>query len=155
METIKRFLEWITLKEKLHISIAKPPLFKEGEVWWCGLGENIGVEINGKSKDFTRPVLIFKKLSEDGFLGIPMSTKAKQGSWYVSVFQHKRKVTVILSQMRIFSTKRLHSKLSKLNDEDCIKVAEAFFELYMLTNKKFPPPLSVTGSWQMPNRSSL
>jgi mRNA interferase MazF len=140
MEAIKHFFEWIKLKEKLHINTHKPPLFKEGEIWWCSLGENIGVEINGKSNDFTRPVLVFKKLSQDGFLGIPMSTKNKVGSWYVDVFQHGRKVTVILSQMRMFSSNRLHSRLSKLNDDDCKKVSKAFVELYLLTNKKFPPP---------------
>ena len=42
---IKRFLEWIGLKEKLHKKQAIPPLFKEGEIWWCYVGENIGNEV--------------------------------------------------------------------------------------------------------------
>ena len=58
---IKKFLEWIRLKERLHINNYEPPLFKEGEVWWCYIGENIGNEINGKSRKFTRPIFIFKK----------------------------------------------------------------------------------------------
>ncbi len=140
MEIIKRFKEWIGLKENLHNSNHIPPLFKEGEIWWCAVGENIGIEINGKSKDFTRPVLVFKKLSKEGFLGIPMSTKLKEGSWYVRVFQHNKEVTVMLSQMRVFSSSRLHSILSKLNSEDCSKVVYAFTKLYLITNKKFPPP---------------
>ena len=68
---VKRFLEWIQLKEQLHNASHKPPLFKEGEVWWCSVGENVGKEINGKSKLFSRPVLVFKKLTSETFLGIP------------------------------------------------------------------------------------
>ena len=26
------------------------PAIKEGEIWWCAMGENIGVEINGKNE---------------------------------------------------------------------------------------------------------
>ena len=58
---IKRFLEWIGLKEKLHNTEYVPPFFKEGEIWWCHLGENVGTEMNGKGDFFTRPVLILKK----------------------------------------------------------------------------------------------
>jgi len=43
---IKKFLEWIGLKEKLHNHEHIPPLFREGEIWWCYMGENIGVEVN-------------------------------------------------------------------------------------------------------------
>ena len=38
---IKKFLEWIGLKEKLHKAGNKAPLFKEGEIWWCAIGENV------------------------------------------------------------------------------------------------------------------
>lgn len=48
---MKRFLKWIGLKEKLDSIQIKPPFFKEGEIWWCRIGENIGVEINGKRSD--------------------------------------------------------------------------------------------------------
>ena len=104
------------------------------------MGENVGVEINGKSKDFTRPVLVFKKLSEEGFLGIPMSTKAKQGSWYVSIRQSGKNATVLLSQTRVFSSKRMYSKLGELDDTDCSEVSKGFVNLYLNSNKKFSLP---------------
>lgn len=63
------FNEWIKVKKKLHYH-ARTPYIKEGEVWWAAVGENIGVEINGKSQYFSRPVVIFKKLSKFGFMGI-------------------------------------------------------------------------------------
>ena len=68
----KDFLRWFKLKPKLDNRNHKPPLISEGQIWWCHLGENIGTEINGKGKSFTRPVIIFKKLSQFTFLAIPL-----------------------------------------------------------------------------------
>lgn len=68
----KRFQEWILLKERLHAKLPQAPYISEGEVWWASLGENVGFEINGHSKDFTRPVLIFISLViADGVAGNP------------------------------------------------------------------------------------
>ena len=76
--------KWFPIKETKHnIKTAKIPRITDGEVWWVAVGENVGVEINGKSKYFSRPVLIFKKLSHLGFMGIPLSTQVHSGSWYV------------------------------------------------------------------------
>lgn len=60
---LKKFLEWIGIKEKIHNTSRGPRLYKEGDIWWCAVGENIGIEINGKGKMFSRPVLVYKKLS--------------------------------------------------------------------------------------------
>jgi hypothetical protein len=38
----KRFLEWLKLKEKIHIKTSEPPSINEGEIWWASLGENVG-----------------------------------------------------------------------------------------------------------------
>jgi mRNA interferase MazF len=59
------------------------PSFKEGELWWCSIGMNIGVEIFGKGADCARPVVIFKKFNADSLLGIPLTTKPKEGAQYV------------------------------------------------------------------------
>lgn len=58
---LKRFLEWIKLKEKLNELESKAPLVKERDLWWASFGENIGSEINGKSSLFSRPALVLKK----------------------------------------------------------------------------------------------
>lgn len=39
---LKRFFDWITLKEKLHILEKDPPLVSERDIWWISFGENIG-----------------------------------------------------------------------------------------------------------------
>lgn len=147
MHSIKRFLEWIGLKEKLHNSAFKPPLFKEGEVWWCSFGENIGIEVNGKGGKFSRPAIIFKKLSADGFLAIPLSTQIKIGSWYVPITHREIKCVAVLSQARVLSAKRLLEKYGELDAKDVHTIRESFFLLYF--GKKFVP-LFRAGSWDNP-----
>jgi len=129
MEEEKHFEEWINLKERLHFG-KKMPRIREGEVWWCSFGENIGVEINGKSARFTRPVLIMKKLSGLGFMGIPLTSQEKTGSWYATfVFLGKREFAA-LCQARVMSVSRLHSKMGELPASDLNIVKQAFFRLY-------------------------
>src|SRR3989344_3395760 len=148
MNTIKQFLEWIKLKESLHESGAKVPLFKDGEVWWCAVGENIGIEMNGKSKKFSRPVYIFKKLSNDGFLGIPLSTKIKFGTWYVPIIHRSINSVAMISQIRVISSKRLLEKYGELDQKDISKIKDGFYNLYL--GKKFVPPFGgVVGKSQI------
>lgn len=136
MNIIKRFLEWIKLKEKLHRATFKPPLVAEGEVWWASMGENIGREISGKSELFSRPVLVFKKLSRETFLALPTTTQERHGSWYVRITYGKYDVSIVLSQARVLDTKRLSSRLGQVNEEDFRKIQEGFVALYI--PKKVP-----------------
>ncbi len=131
MHIVKRFLEWIRLKEKLHQGVSKPPLFKEGEIWWCSIGENVGREINGKSVLFSRPVLIFKKLSRETFLGLPTTSQSRNGTWYVEITYGGRLVTVILSQARILDAKRMSTKIGKIDSANIKKVKIGFRNLFL------------------------
>lgn len=132
MPVLKRFLEWISLKNKLHYSVSEPTAFNEREIRWCSIGENIGGEINGKSEYFSRPVYIFKKLSKNLFLGMPTSTqKQRVAGWYVTVPVKDKTTSVILSQMRIFDSKRLSARLGELSKEDHAKIKRAFAKLFL------------------------
>ncbi len=125
----KHFEEWINLKEKLHFN-AKIPKILEGEVWWCSFGENVGVEINGKSTRFTRPVLIMRKLSKFGFMGISLTSQEKSGSWYAEFEFLGKKEFAAVCQARVMSVSRLHSKLGRVPESDLEIVKKAFHELY-------------------------
>lgn len=88
--------EWFVTKYAIH-SKNRLPNFKEGDVWWCAFGENVGVEINGK-ENFLRPVLVFKKYNRFSFLGIPLTSKTyRYGSWYVHFYFHDREQVAVLS----------------------------------------------------------
>ena len=127
---LKRFLEWFSLKEKLHSAESKPPLFKEGEIWWCALGENVGIEVNGKGKPFSRPVYVYKKLSANGFLGIPLSTSDKVGTWYAEINFQGKKAVANLAQCRVLSHLRMYEKMGALDETDVEKIKNGFLRLY-------------------------
>ncbi len=127
---IKRFLEWIGIKQKLDGNDYTPPHVREGDLWWCAIGENVGVEISGKGQGFTRPVIILKKFGRFSFFGIPTTTKIRDGTWYVSFVHKGVKETAILSQARVFSYKRLDKKMGVLDEADFKKVKEAFASLF-------------------------
>lgn len=93
---IKNYSEWMGIKSQINNNAPKRA-FKEGEVWWSAVGENIGVEIDGKSKKYSRPVLIFKKHSSLFFTGIPLTSQSHDGSWYAKFeFQGKTEFAVLV-----------------------------------------------------------
>ena len=127
---LKRFSEWLALKGKLHERRQVPPLVSERDIWWASVGENIGSEVNGKSGLFSRPVIIYKKLSHGFYFVIPTTTQAKEGTWFVPFRQGGKDMKACLHQARAIDHRRLSSKLGTLDDEDFAAVAEGFNRLY-------------------------
>src|SRR5882762_2602395 len=119
---VNRFLEWIGLKQKLHQGTQSPPL--------VSVGENVGSEINGKSRLFPRPVIIFKKLAHGFYFVIPTTTKSKVGSWFVAFRQADRRMIASLHQARAIDHRRLSTKLGQLDDSDFQRVREGFWTLF-------------------------
>lgn len=127
---MKKFLEWIGLKEQLHTQDHEPPLVSEQEIWWASIGENVGSEINGKSKLFSRPVVIFKKLAHGFYFVIPTTTQEQRGSWYVGFRQQGKNMIACLHQARAIDHRRLSSKIGELDDDDFGRVRAGFHRLY-------------------------
>lgn len=127
---IKKFREWIRLKENLDNVATDPPYVKERDLWWINFGENVGSEMNGKSDQFSRPGLILKKLSRGFYLVAPTTTKIKSGSWYEQIIQEGKLMNVCLHQIRTIDYRRLSSRLGILDESDFIRVKERFFNLY-------------------------
>ncbi len=126
----KEFLVWLGIKKALHNRDIKPPYFKEGEMWWCHIGENVGSEVDGKGDAFTRPIVIYKKLGSESLLAIPTSTKQKEGSWYVK-FQHKGiNEIALLSQIRVISFRRLKERIGTLSKPEMEDIRKGFRNLY-------------------------
>ena len=131
----KRFSEWITLKERLH-SVGRIRTTHEGEVWWAAIGENVGVEINGKNESFTRPVLVFRKLSRLNFLAVPLTSQAHSGTWYVPFVFKERRQYAVLSQIRVLSVSRLNKRMGTLSKADYSLIRKGFAKLYLEESKK-------------------
>lgn len=127
---MKKFSEWIGLKEKLDGMSHQAPYVSEGDMWWASVGENVGSEIGGKNDLFSRPVIILKKLAHGFYFVIPTSTKSRQGTWYVH-FKHQTKdMIACLHQARAIDHRRLSSKLGTLDSEDFVRIKTGFHALY-------------------------
>ncbi len=126
---IKFIQAWCKLKVDLWNKQSKV-VFKQGDIWWCSLGMNLGEEMFGKGNKFTRPVLIFRKFTGNSFLGLPLTRQEKQGSWYVEITIHGEKNWVMLNQARVLDKKRLTNRIGALDNGDLKKVKEKFLKFY-------------------------
>ncbi len=127
---LKNFTGWFQLKPNLDSNNSIPPLVSEGQIWWVQIGENIGTEISGKGPKFTRPGIIYKKLSRYTFLIIPTSSKIKEGSWYSKFTFNSIEMVGSLNQIRIIDYRRLDNKMGVLDELDYSKIKLDFQNLY-------------------------
>lgn len=110
------FDEWNVQKKEIDRGKHRP-FYKEREIWWCSLGQNIGFEQDGKNGTFTRPVLVYKNFNNKVFWGIPLTKKNKDSKYYFNIEKNKLSNSLILSQMRLLDSSRLLRKLFVVNDE--------------------------------------
>lgn len=129
-ESVEIFRIWCTQKIGLHSGERSVPLFKQGEVWWCRLGMNVGREMYGKGENFTRPVLVFKKISSETFLALPVSSKHKIGSWYATIEFRGRNHCVALNQARVVDARRLLERIYTPTDVEFTHVRKRFLDFY-------------------------
>ena len=129
----KDFDGWNIKKKDINSNEHNPPMFKERDVWWTSVGINVGFEEDGKHEKFIRPVLVVKKFNRMLFLGIPMSTKLKDNQYYLPVTIKDKTVSVLMSQIRVFSALRMQDKLGELDKNDykmvIIDLREKLFSL--------------------------
>ena len=120
-EITKNFDKWNIEKKKIeNRNIDNPKImFNDREIWWCTFGINIGTEQDGKGKNFERPVLILRKFNKYMFLGIPLTTKKKDLNlpFYFKLIGAKVESIAILSQIRLFSSKRLLREIEIIKPE--------------------------------------
>lgn len=129
-EEIVLFQQWIRVKMRQHIQRVTP-LINEGEIWWAAVGKNVGIEINGKSENFSRPVIIYKKFSRLGFLAIPLTSRPHNSNWYVPFIFQNMESYAALAQIRIMSVHRLYGRMGKMTASDFKSVKEGFKKLYV------------------------
>lgn len=125
----KDFDSWNNKKKEIN-KILKPSdfYFHEREIWWCSFGINIGYEQNGKNKNFERPALILRKFNRDITLVVPLTSAAKENQYH-----HKLNTSgtfVILSQIRLISTKRLLRRIEKIVENEFNDIVEKIKTLF-------------------------
>lgn len=122
-DLLRKFIEWSKLKFKIHTSPDIDFYFREREIWWASIGQNIGSEQNGKNKDFERPVLILKKFNHKTFLAVPVSSKLGISPYHHTFSLDDKQYSANLSQIRTLSSKRLLRRIDKMLPEDFDKIA--------------------------------
>lgn len=118
---MKDFLTWSKLKTSINQGIERP-IFKEREIWWVSIGANIGDEEDGKGDKFLRPVLVIRKFNRNLFLGVPLTKQVKENPFYFKLEVKDKIVCAMISQLRLFDTKRLLNRLEKLPEKEFEKV---------------------------------
>jgi mRNA interferase MazF len=118
----KDFDGWNKKKKEIEQSSVSHVYFHEREIWWACLGVNIGFEQDGKNKDFERPVLIIKKFNAHVVLIVPLTSTVKVHKYYASTTYGAVTYSIILSQLRLISSKRLTRKIRRLPQQEFAEV---------------------------------
>lgn len=113
----KDFQKWHILKTQIDTK-TQSTLVNEREICYVSIGENIGFEQNGKNDMFERPVLVLRKFWVQTFIGIPLTSKPKNGIFYHTFTLKEKPATAILSQIRLFDTKRIERRIGYINETD-------------------------------------
>lgn len=118
-----------TQKKHINQQIQKI-FFKERDVFFISMWKNIWWEQDGKWINFTRPVIIIKKFTNQLFRWVAITTKDKYGLYYYSfdLQYNKGRRIAILSQIRLYDSKRLISKIWTIDIYDFQKIRKKLTE---------------------------
>lgn len=126
---MKNYNNWNLEKGKIEMNQPDTLSFHEREIWWCSIGLNIGDEQDGKNNLFERPVLIFKKFNNKLAYVFPLSSRIKDGKYYFALKTSTFECNLMLSQMRLISSKRLRRFLRKISPNQYLQVKNAFIDM--------------------------
>lgn len=132
INSINLFSKWNDLKIKIDKKNTDNIFFKEWDIWWTSLWQNIKSESNWKWDNFRRPLLVFKKLSNDSCIAIPLSSKEKNWSWFSTYNLHWEKNTALLYQIRMIHKNRFQRKIWELDEKDFLEIKKRLKNLLNL-----------------------
>ena len=123
----KSFDEWNEVKKNIN-TLDKNINLKEGNIYLISIGKNIGNESYGKGGIFLRPVLVLKKLGHNYFIGIPLTSKKKVGSYFFE-FSYKDKPSyAMFNQIKTINSKRILKYHGKIKQNDFLELKERFIK---------------------------
>lgn len=121
----KDFDEWNKIKKEVDKrSIDRDFYFHTREIWWGSLGLNIGAESDGKNDLFERPLLILRVFNREMIWCLPISSTVKDLPFYYKIKFNDEYRSVLVTQIRTISSKRLLRKIQKINDEDFYEIVD-------------------------------
>lgn len=88
--------------------------------------------MDGKGKEYWRPVLIVKDFNHCVLWCVPLTTQPKSGKYYVDLnLKDKAIGKVILSQLRLIDAKRLRKRLGAIDHALLLKIKKAIAGLLL------------------------
>lgn len=89
------------------------------------MGQNIGVETNGKNQGFERPALVIKVFNQNSALIAPISSKIKSDKYKVEFVNGEGEENIVnLSQLKTISSQRFIRKIGDMKEIDFAKIVE-------------------------------
>jgi mRNA interferase MazF len=129
---IKDFTTWHEIKSATDKRDTRRILLKEGAVWLIRLGVNVGSELDGKGIEFFRPVIVIKKINEQVFFGVPVSSRINKDYFRQEFILLGKPRDAVLSHVRAFDKKRCMRFMTMLdkNTKDVItqRIGHMFLE---------------------------
>ena len=117
-------------KRKKEINETSSNFYHEREIRWCSLGLNIGFEQDGTSQTYKRPVLIMRRFSRNVCLIVPLNTSQKENPYHLGIgIIGNKEAFIVLSQLRLVDTKRLHGRLTILDKDKFEEIRKAVRDL--------------------------
>lgn len=128
--SVYKIIEWTAVKARIETSASLPAPARKREIWWASIGQNIGVEANGKHGAFERPVLILKVFNIDSVLAVILTTTSKENRYIMNIagLDHSNSA-VNLSQIRTISSKRLLRLQSMMTDPEFQTILNEIFKM--------------------------
>ncbi len=112
----KNFYSWHTKKSAIN-NLNRRPLFREREIWFCYLGQNVGHEQDGVGENFLRPVVVLKKFNDSLLWAVPLTSASRYGSFYFQFYFRGVVNSAILSQVRLLDSKRLKYRAGYISSD--------------------------------------
>jgi mRNA interferase MazF len=113
----KNYKQWMPVKAGINNG-GRHASFKERDVFWTSIGENVGFEEDGKGPMFRRPVLIIRKFNNWLFWGVPLSMTEKRGKYYYELSIRGKKSVALLSRVGIWDSARLANKMGMVGQDE-------------------------------------
>ena len=126
----KNFDRWNDIKKNVHRR-EEPIRLHEREIWWCSLGVNVGSEQDGVGDSYERPILVVKNFNNNVLWAVPLTRTFKPNRFYFRLDDDGGgESAVVLSQLRLVSSKRLVRKIRTLDEHQFRGIVRAMTEFF-------------------------
>lgn len=112
--SLQDFDRWNNVQKHLEAK-GEPYHVKAGEIYWVGLGKNLGTEMDGKGQRYARPMIVIKPVNRNAFIGVPLTSRVHYWPGFMRLQFGDQEEFAVLMQVRICSAKRLYNRMGRLS----------------------------------------